>query len=709
MLTKIEKETNFLMQALKNASVGVWHIDLLHSQFHVNDSFTETAGLDMTMMTKVSERGWFETSDKLLLPFISEIKNQIEHVTGDSFSTNQWFTCNNGKTIFAHITGKITEVDANGKVIQATGTLYDRTEMFESQQNLQYRFEIEQLVSGISAEFIGSHVGSLDETINKSLKKIGEFCKIDRSYLFLLSEDGKSMSNTHEWCAPNIDPEIDNLQGIPCSVFPWWIKKLRNGRRIYIHKVENLPEEAAAEREALTAQSIKSVLVVPMKQGQKLIGFIGFDSVTEYKLWNESDIQLLTTVANTFSNAIIAKQNNDLLVKEKEKAEEANRLKSAFLATINHELRTPLHHILGFSDLLKGMNLKKVQIEQYASKIYESGKNLLQIVEDILSLATGNPSEVKVRAELIHGIDLFVQHKAYMSEILANANRENDIILNLHPSPEFLSAKFYTDKNKINQIVSNLFKNAVKFTRRGTINYGITITGNELQLYLEDDGIGIPLKNRDIIFDYFRQGDDTSTRRFQGIGIGLSICKNLVQILNGTIKLESEIGYGSKFTVNIPVSTASVYSKKMDLSLIFPIPDYTKFRFLIVDQDPNSTFLLKDLLSATHANILATGNDTEALAYMGESCFLDIILIDIGASPNRSLNLINEMNNRCQKCAIVGLSSHSLINERKKALSVGCVEVISKPIEPQLLYEAIQKGLNKKAEWLRKSNHLHQA
>ena len=116
-----------------------------------------------------------------------------------------------------------------------------------------------------------------------------------------------------------------------------------------------------------------------------------------------------------------------LLIVEKEKAEESNRLKSSFLATMNHELRTPLHHILGFSDLIKNAELETEQIQNFAAKISESGNYLLQIIEDVIALSVGRKSEVKVRAELINGLDLLVLHKAVMNELISSKNRKKEL------------------------------------------------------------------------------------------------------------------------------------------------------------------------------------------------------------------------------------------------------------------------------------------
>ena len=138
--------------------------------------------------------------------------------------------------------------------------------------------------------------------------------QIDRSYLFMIHKRKKEMDNTHEWCATGITPEIENLQGLPLSIFPWWMQQLYNKKHIYIYDVSVMPEEASAEKEILEAQSIKSLLVVPILNANELIGFMGFDAVSKHKQWSQSDIELLETVAATIGNAIKARKDHELVI-----------------------------------------------------------------------------------------------------------------------------------------------------------------------------------------------------------------------------------------------------------------------------------------------------------------------------------------------------------------------------------------------------------
>lgn len=693
MFTNPKKETDFLMNALNSASIGVYHSYISKAKLIINDSFANILGYQSADLSPISIQSWFEIYSKNDNDLFQKQIEQFAEESRKGFSRTCRLKHKKGYWVDVQLNGKVTQYDELGKPEQISGTIFDISDLPASKQNLNYRYQIEKLVSGISSDFVETKLESLDQTINLTLKKIGEFCQIDRSYLFLLHWDNQKLDNTHEWCANGISPEIEHLQNLPCSLFPWWMKQLWAKKYIYIYNINEMPEEAIAEKEKLEAQDIKSLLVVPILTKGQLIGFMGFDSVVNYKEWNQSDIGLLETVGDTIGNALAAKHDHDLLIEAKEKAEESNRMKSAFMATMNHELRTPLHHILGFSDLIRSGNISPEQTELYATKIYDSGRNLLQIIEDILSLAIGNKEDVKIRQESIRGLDLFVQHKSYMIEILSTLNREKDIQLNCNPDPELMSQNMVVDKNKINQILINLFRNAVKFTKKGTIEYGIRLKNKHLLFWVKDDGIGVSQHQRDLIFEFFRQGEDTSTRRFNGIGIGLAICKNLVQILGGKIELESAKGSGSTFTISIPVELETSKHPKIDTAYFSPVPNYSNYRFLLVDDDPNSSFLIKNLLVKTNANILTTGNDREALAYMGDSCFLNVILFNIKAYSETSLSLIQEMSRKCCRCAIIGLVSHSFLSEKEKAIKAGCVDVISKPIDTQLLFEAINKAI----------------
>jgi len=198
------------------------------------------------------------------------------------------------------------------------------------------------------------------------------------------------------------------------------------------------------------------------------------------------------------------------LIIAKEKAEESDRLKSAFLATMNHELRTPLNHILGFSSLIQS-SIEENENKEYASTIEAAGKNLLSIIEDIFELSLVEQAKINVRAQTFSLIDHFMENKSSLEDILRVAGKNEQIDLIFKPDSRLLSNYITADRSKINQVLANLFKNAIKFTHSGSIEFGYTQEQNKLIFYIKDTGIGISKEKQKVIFDFFRQGDESHT------------------------------------------------------------------------------------------------------------------------------------------------------------------------------------------------------
>jgi PAS domain S-box-containing protein len=184
------------------------------------------------------------------------------------------------------------------------GILVDITERKRSEKALQHRFEMERLISAISTNFINFSSANVDTRIDFALEHMGRFSGVDRSYLFRFSEDGKTMTNTHEWCAEGIEPQIENLQDLLVEEFEWSMKQLKRFENIQIPRVSNLPFEATAERQILQSQDIQSLVLVPCAYERTLLGFVGFDSVQTEKLWPEEDIALLKMVGDIIANAL---------------------------------------------------------------------------------------------------------------------------------------------------------------------------------------------------------------------------------------------------------------------------------------------------------------------------------------------------------------------------------------------------------------------
>ena len=243
------------------------------------------------------------------------------------------------------------------------------------------------------------------------------------------------------------------------------------------------------------------------------------------------------------------KQMERNLIEAKEKAEESDRLKTAFLNNISHEIRTPLNAIIGFSEFINEPDLVPEKRKQFTEIITQSGNRLLSIITNIVNIATIEAGQEKIReTEFELNSTLLLLLEQFKPKA-----KEKNIGLSLNLSFPDSEIKILSDESKIKQILSNLICNALKFTKLGFVNFGYEVKVTELQFFVEDTGIGIPSDMHEMIFKSFRQVETTATRQFDGPGLGLSISKAYVELLGGKIWVVSQPGKGSTFFFTIPL------------------------------------------------------------------------------------------------------------------------------------------------------------
>lgn len=268
----------------------------------------------------------------------------------------------------------------------------------------------------------------------------------------------------------------------------------------------------------------------------------------------KTESEAIKRILVVIENVSEKKQLWNDLVTAKEKAEESDKLKSAFLTTMNHELRTPLNHVIGFSEIIRDTS-NEDNIKEFAQTIFQSGLGLLGMIEDIFDLALTEKSVIKVRLSSFKVETMYLEMKSFLDEFHLNSGKQDKIDLVFNPEKELLSNEIVSDKNKLVQVMINLFKNAIKFTENGTIEFGMYETENtHINLYVKDTGIGIADDKKDVIFEFFRQGDDSHTRKFGGVGIGLAISKKIAEAMKGSIVVHSEPGKGAMFLFTVPLT-----------------------------------------------------------------------------------------------------------------------------------------------------------
>jgi PAS domain S-box-containing protein len=383
------------------------------------------------------------------------------------------------------------------------------------------------------------------------------------------------------------------------------------------------------------------------------------------------------------------KRAEEAIIKAKEKAEEANRLKSNFLSNMSHELRTPLIGILGYSEIMMN-ELANSNYGEMASTIYQSGSRLLETLNMILTLSKVESEKVNINLIDVSLTELVDEVRILFDSV---AKKKNIELKSLYPK-EGLSIK--TDPKIIREILNNLVNNAVKYTEKGSILIEVKrneLTG-EVMIRVKDTGIGIPKDKLEIIFEEFRQASEGLARNFEGTGLGLSITKKFVQLLGGKIFVESQVGIGSMFTVVLPYNPSSNQSGEIKHSderlireqILSRAPRERKL-LLIVENDRINAAVIEAYVKKDY-DVDVVGRGEDAVKKASEKQY-DAILMDInlgsGINGIEATQQIRKIKGY-ETTPIVAVTAFALKGDKEEFLSKGCTHYISKPFtQPQII------------------------
>ena len=429
-------------------------------------------------------------------------------------------------------------------------------------------------------------------------------------------------------------------------------------------------------------------LGVPLGINDKVFGAIVIQSYTNTHAYDQSSANLVEIIAREISIFIEKQRIMDDLVDAKEKAEESERLKTAFLQNMSHEIRTPMNAISGFSQLLNQPNLGMEKIDKYTSIIINSGNQLLSIVNNILTISAIETNQEKVNLEIVNLNEIINELHAIFKVQALNKN----LLLTVRTSLNDKYANILTDKTKLNQILSNLIINAFKFTHKGNIDFGYKQEKDELVFFVADTGIGIKPSAQEKIFDRFMQADKTIQSEFGGAGLGLSISKGLASLLGGRIWLESEPGKGSTFYLAIAYKQAN---ETMDINRA-TTEISANSTILIAEDQENNFFLLNELLKDTGLKILHAKNGKEALNICSSEQKIDLVLMDIKMPEMDGQNAAMLIKKIRPALPIIAQTAYALEQEIKKYKGKGFDDYITKPIQTNELIEKIQKFIQLK-------------
>ncbi len=387
-------------------------------------------------------------------------------------------------------------------------------------------------------------------------------------------------------------------------------------------------------------------------------------------------------------------QKEQELIKAKEKAEESDRLKSAFLANMSHEIRTPMNGIMGFASLLKEPNLTGEEQQNYIDIIEKSGERMLSIINDIISISKIEAGMMEVNwqeSNINEQID-------YIYTFFRPEVERKGMQLSFRKSLPLKESIIKTDLEKVYAILTNLVKNAIKYSENGSIEFGYNKKDHYLEFYVTDTGIGIPEERQAAIFERFIQADITDRMALQGAGLGLSISKAYVEMLGGKIWVESEVNKGSTFYFTLPYQC----EKKLETNNT-PTPSQVtptkKLKILIAEDDESSRVLLSIIVKKFGHESTSVTTGTDAVAACFNNPDIDLVIMDILMPEMSGYEATRQIRKFNKDLFIIAQTAYALEGEEEKAIAAGCNGYITKPIKPEELKQMIDKYL---IEYLRK-------
>ena len=389
------------------------------------------------------------------------------------------------------------------------------------------------------------------------------------------------------------------------------------------------------------------------------------------------------------------KKTEKELILATKKAKESDRLKSTFLANMSHEIRTPMNAILGFASLLDNDDLSSDDKKNYTAIIQNNSKQLLTIISDIIDISKIESEQLKINNSQCN-INALIK-SLHTQFYLQKEELEKDFLsinyqLDLSDNMSFIE----TDEVRLNQILTNLLSNALKFTETGEISFGYSVSGKKhLLFYVKDTGIGIKEEKKKIIFERFRQSEESNTRDYGGTGLGLSISKGLVHLLGGSIGVSSIVGSGSNFYFTIPYSKPENKTISETKEITPKASSYLEGKtFLIVDDRDDVLKYLNVLLLPCKVNIISSVNGLEAVSLFEENKNkIDLVLMDIqlpGIDGYEAIRRIRKINS---EVPVIIQTAFTFSEDNEDNSEISNSDFITKPINKRVLLNKIEKLL----------------
>lgn len=576
--------------------------------------------------------------------------------------------------------------DKYDQVVSIEGFIFDISEGKLAELKLKKELGISEAIANISIELLKDSVTPIE--VSKLVQEyVRSFTGSSFTLIYTPDESGNSFTLFNHTNPEHIQTihvseftqeKIELLINLIDAPGPYVQNELSNvflpgysDEIIEIHRLASIP--------AFTNNKLSGLLIL-------------CDSDEDY---SEAHVAIAQRFINMFALGLYRLKAEETLQEAKKRAEESDRLKSLFLSNMSHEIRTPMNAIVGFAEMLQDTDLNREQKNKFLDVIIKSGDNLLRLINDIIDISKIEAGQLKFDYSDCLVNEMISDLETYFKQEMVRQKKQH---LNLfvqpgHPENDFT---LYTDCFRLKQIMNNLIGNAIKFTDDGFIEFGYKIKQGVIEFFVRDSGIGIAPEKQKLIFERFGQVQEAISRNLSGTGLGLTISKNLVELLGGQIWVDSLPGEGSTFYFTLPLRISSKQITRKDNALNHenkPGLDLTGKTILVVEDVDTNYFYMSSLLQKLNCNILRANNGVKAIDIVKTNPAIDLVLMDIELPVLDGYKATAEIKKIRPELPVIAQTAFAMMGERERSKEAGCNDYLAKPIRKEDLISTLKKYL----------------
>ncbi len=667
---QLYQESSRLQDIIDAIHAGTWEWNLVTGEVLFNERWAEMFGYKKEELEPFT----FDTWNKFIHPDDLEQTNTllIAHLAGDT----KYYECElrmrhkQGHWIWVSDRGRLKSTTDDGKPLLMSGIHLDITEKKQAQLDLEnYRNHLEELVLERTTALELAH-----QKINLSEQRFAHAVNV--------SSDG-----IWDWDLTTgqayFSPPYFTMLGYQADEFPQtvdsWISLLHP---------DDKDRAIASKQEQLIATGVSDVEFRMRTKAGEYHWILSKGKIVD----RDNQARPIRAIG-THTDITLRKQTELALRDAKEAAETANQAKSIFLANMSHEIRTPMNAILGLTYLIQ-RELTDSHQRQQLDKVTVSARHLLGIINDILDL-----SKIEANRLTLEMIDFNVAARIdYVCSMLNERLNEKDLQIKAEIDKELFTLVFVGDALRIDQILLNFISNAIKFTEQGTIvirakQVSEADETNLLRFEVQDTGIGLSEDQQSRIFDAFEQAQSSTTRKYGGTGLGLTICKRLVELMDGNIGVISQPNVGSTFWFSLPLQRG-INKPFAETSKFIDHFKPNAYLLLAEDNEINQE-VARELLESVGIQVDVANNGQEAVKMFIKNPVYDLVLMDMqmpimdGMEATRIIRTLA----RGQSVPIIAMTANVFTEDRQRCLEAGMNDHIAKPVDPEKLYTLLNSWI----------------